>query len=660
MKKFKRFLKFIFICFLLFFLFNLGLYGYCFLTPKLSVSKNQSFYFFDKDNNSIINNDDSWISIDDISPYLIDATISVEDKYFYKHLGFDYLRIIRAAINNVISGSLNEGASTITQQYARNLFLNYDKTWSRKFEEALLAAELEVHYSKDEILEGYLNTINYGGVYGIENASQYYFGHSASELSLAEASMLAGIPQSPSNYSPLIDVDLAKKRQKIVLSAMVNNKSINTDELDSAYNFELSYIGRLNSGNLENILYFRDAVIEELYSISSIPNSVIKTGGLKIYTTLDSEAQEALENSLNTYVDENSEMQYAGLMMNPNNGGVIALIGGIDYLKSQYNRAVNAKRQVGSIMKPILYYYALENGFTAASCFTSEKTTFNFSNNQTYTPNNYNNTYADGPITMAAAISYSDNIYAVKTDIFLGEEGLVNMASRLGISSSLKAIPSLALGTGEISMIEMVNAYAIFANSGYKVKSHFITKVTDNDDNILYEFKDDKDYILNSNLTFILSEMLTYTYDSTFIDYNYPTVISLLPKITHKYAIKTGTTNTDRWIMGYNKKAVLAIWNGYDDNNILDSTDTGNHKNIWIDTMEQINKDEDDNWYDIPDNVVGVLVNPITGKIATSDDEKKKIFYFLRGTEPVNDYNYDFESVFKEDNTINDELKIEN
>ena len=324
-------------------------------------------------------------------------------------------------------------------------------------------------------MEGYLNTINYGGVYGIENASKYYFGKSARELSLAEASMLAGIPQSPSNYSPLVNEDLAKKRQKIVLLSMVNNKNINDSEFEIAYEYDLDYIGKLNRGNLENILYFRDAVIEELYSINTIPKSIIDTGGLKIYTTLDVKAQQDLENSVNTYMDSESELQVAGLMMNPDNGGVMALIGGVDYSKSQFNRAVNSKRQVGSIMKPILYYYALENGFTAASCFTSEKTTFNFSNNKSYTPNNYNNTYANGPITMGAAISYSDNIYAVKTDIFLGEDGLVNMASRLGITSNLEAVPSLALGTGEISMVEMVNAYATFANSGYKVKNHFTT-----------------------------------------------------------------------------------------------------------------------------------------------------------------------------------------
>ena len=335
------------------------------------------------------------------------------------------------------------------------------------------------------------------------------------------------------------------------------------------------------------MLYFRDAVIEELESIDTIPSSLLETGGLRIYTTLDVAAQEALEKAVDANMDEDTEIQVAGMMMDPNTGGVLAMIGGTDYSSSQFNRAIDAKRQVGSTIKPILYYSALENGFTSASCFTSEKTTFNFSNHQTYTPNNYNDTYANGPITMGAAISYSDNIYAVKTHLFMGENNLVNTAKRLGIESNLQAIPSLALGTGEISMIEMVEAYSTFANMGYKVESHFIKKIEDNNGNILYEYKDTKENILNSNLTFILNEMLTYTYDQAFIGYNYPTVISLLPKITNKYSIKTGTTDTDLWIMGYNKNAVLSIWNGYDDNRKISSNDSGYHKNIWIDNYDR-------------------------------------------------------------------------
>ena len=240
-------------------------------------------------------------------------------------------------------------------------------------DEAILAAELETHYTKEEILEGYLNTINYGGVYGIENASWYYFGHSASSLSLAEASMLAGIPQSPSNYSPITNLSNAKNRQRIVLQSMNRQGDIEDNEMESAYQYSLNYIGKGKQGNLENVLYFRDAVLDELEDISSIPSSLLDTGGLRIYTTLDQKAQEELENALKNNMKEDTELQVAGMMMNPNNGGVMAMIGGTDYSKSQFNRAIDAKRQVGSTMKPILYYSALENGFTSASSFISEK-----------------------------------------------------------------------------------------------------------------------------------------------------------------------------------------------------------------------------------------------------------------------------------------------
>lgn len=647
-KIFYMFFKLIGFLILIFLSFNIILYTYCYITPKISIHKTQSYYLYDNQKKLIFNDNDEWVDLDNISPYLIQATLSIEDKYFYQHLGFDYFRIIKAAVKNLQSRSLKEGASTITQQYARNLFLNYDKTWSRKIDEAIFAAELETHYSKKEILEGYLNTINYGGVYGIENASWYYFGHSSKTLSLAEASMLAGIPQSPANYSPIINEKKSKKRQKIVLLSMYNRNIIKKNEMKETIDYQLKYIGKTNQSSLENVLYFRDSVINELESIN-IPNSTLQSGGLKIYTTLDVKAQESLEKAVSDNMNNNTEIQVAGMMSNPNNGSILALIGGRDYSKSQFNRALNAKRQIGSTMKPILYYSALENGFTSASCFTSEKTTFNFSNGKNYTPSNYNESYANGAITMGAAISYSDNVYAVKTHLFLGENTLVNMSHRLGIESKLSPNPSLALGTGEMRMSELIEAYSIFANMGNSVKQHFIEKIEDNSGNIIYQFSHYKEKILNDSLTFILNEMLTYTYDKSFINYNYPTVISLLPKISNKYAIKTGTTDTDVWIIGYNKNAVLSIWNGYDNNKKINNGEHNYHKNIWIDTMESYLKDKDNNWYDIPDNVVGSLVDPITGKIAKEGDKNTKIFYFLKGTEPSYGIK-DFETVFKEEN----------
>ena len=648
----KKIITFSYYFIVVFLTFNIILYTYCFFTPKIPLKRLKSFYLYNDNNELIFNDSKNWIELNKISPYLIRATIDIEDKNFYNHLGFDYLRIIKALFNNIKNKSLSEGASTISQQYARNLFLNYDKTWSRKFDEALMAAKLETHYTKDEIIEGYLNTINYGGVYGIESASWYYFGHSASTLNLAEASILAGIPQSPSNYSPISNLNLAKKRQKSVLNSMYKNNDITENELNDAFNKNLLFIGKINQSNLSNVLYFRDAVINELNNITVIPKSIIDTGGLKIYTTLNENAQKSLESAVNDYVDENSELEIAAMLANPNDGGVLAMIGGKDYSKSQFNRAINAKRQVGSIMKPLLYYSALENGFTSVSTFTSEKTTFNFSNNKSYTPSNYNDKYANGSITMGAAISYSDNIYAVKTNLFMGESNLINISKRLGITSTLSANPSLALGTSEISMCEMVESYSAFANNGYKVTSHFIDRVEDSNGNVIYEYnKTNIDNILNQNLSFILSEMLTYTYDSSFIDYNYPTLISILPKISNKYAIKSGTTDTDKWIIGYNKNAVLAVWNGYDNNKKIENGEGNYQKDIWIDTMENYLKDKDNTWYDIPNNVVGVLVNPITGKVTNKDDKKSKIFYFLKGTEPTIS-NSDFESVFKEENKV--------
>ena len=649
-KKLKKIFKIISIPITIFIFAHLAIYIYCLITPKMEINKDSSFYLYDNKEELVFQTDDDWVPLDKISDNLINATIATEDKYFYKHVGFDYLRIIKAIFVNIVNRDKSEGASTITQQYARNLFLNFDKTWKRKIDEALLACELEVHYTKDEILEGYLNTINYGGVYGIEAASKYYFNKSAADLSIAEASMLAGIPQSPNNYSPVKNYDLAKERQKIVLNMMKKEGVITEEECTEALNTELEIIGEKQGNNLISIGYYRDAVLEELNEIKEIPSSLIETGGLRIYTTLDKEAQEDLENAVYSYVTDDTEIETSAIMMDPNNGGVMALIGGNSYSKSQFNRATNSKRQVGSTMKPILYYTALESGFTASSSFTSEKTTFTFSGNKTYSPKNYNNNYAEGPISMAAAISYSDNIYAVKTHLFLGENMLVNTAKRIGITSELTPIPSLALGTEEISLIEMVTAYSSFANLGYKVSPHFIKRVEDSKGNILYENKGGKEAVLNSSLTYILNEMLTYTYNKNFIDYNYPTLISLMPNITHKYAIKSGTTDTDLWIMGYNKDVVLGIWNGYDDNSKIETNDYSYHKNIWIDTMEAYFKDHEASWYDIPDNVVGVLVNPITGQIAGENDTKKEMFFYLKGTEPtLQTVSKDLDAVFKEE-----------
>ena len=636
MKVLKKCLKIFIILIGLFILGNIGVYTYAKLSPKIEIKNANSFMLFDSDNEVFFQGSGSreWISLDDISPYLIEATINTEDKNFYKHIGFDYLRILKAMVVNITSGTTSQGASTITQQYAKNLFLDFDKTWKRKWDEMWYTIEIESHYSKDEILEGYLNTINYGhGKYGIETASKYYFGKSAKDLTLAEAAMLTGIPKSPSNYSPFVNLEKATQRQQMILKNMYDDGVISEAEYNKALDEELKFVGEEEEDELESVMYYQDAVIEELKSLKEIPESFLETGGLKVYTSLDMEAQKQLEETVkNTMPD--SDLETASVMVNPNNGRVIALVGGKDYSKSEFNRATNAKRQVGSTMKAFLYYAALENGFTASTTFTSEETTFTFNNNQSYSPQNYNGTYGNKPISMATAIAYSENIYAVKTHMFLGEDTLIDMAKRLGITSKLDEVPSLALGTSEIGMLEMAGAYSAFANEGYKVTPHFITKVVDKEGNVLYEADEEKDLILNSSLTFILSNLLTATYDANFIDYNYPTAVNLASRMTHKYALKSGTTNTDNWYIGYNKDIVTAVWCGYDDARDLKSSEYKYAQNIWLNTMEGYMKDKDDEWYKQPDNVVGVLVNPITGKPATDSDEKKIIEYYVKGTEP--------------------------
>lgn len=616
-----------------------GIYLYAWMNPKLTLNTANSYYFYDIDEN-LITGTDEWITIDNIDEDLIHATIAIEDRHFFSHQGFDFARIAKSMLNNIKSGSRNEGASTITQQYTRNLFLNFDKTWKRKIEEAWLTVRMETHYSKEEILEGYLNTINYGGVFGIENASKYYFGKSASDLTIAEASMLAGIPNYPGEYSPFVNLESAKKRQKVVLQSMQRDGYITEEEVEQYYNEELVYANKEDDKNLNSLKYYQDAVLEELKSIKSIPNSILQTGGLKIYTNLDMKAQEAIETTIKEQIGD-SDIQTAVIVMNPNTGQVLGMIGGTDYTKSQFNRALSSNRSVGSTIKPFLYYAALENSFTASTNFTSEKTTFVFAENQTYSPTNFGDTYPNQSISLATAIAYSDNIFAVKTHLFLGEETLVDMMKRVGVSTPLNKIPSLALGSEPISLMEMTTAYAALANEGYKVSPYFITKVEDISGKVLYEHKEQKEAVLNKSLTFIMNELLSNTSNPKFINYSYPTAYNISYKFSRKYAIKTGTTDFDHLIFGYNKDVVVGSWAGYDDNRELQNGDTTRNKTIWVDIIEKYLEGHDDNWYTIPNNVVGIIADPVTGKPATESTKNGTILYYIKGTEPTKNNNYD-------------------
>lgn len=616
-----------------------GIFVYIKTSPKPEIYSANNITLYDATDTVFFQGNESkaWVSLDEISDNVIKSTIYTEDKNFYKHFGFDILRILKASYINITSGKTMQGASTITQQYAKNLFLDFDKTWKRKWDEMWYTMKIEANYSKDEILEGYLNTINYGhGMYGIENASKFYFNKSAKDLDLAEASILTGIPKSPANYSPIINFDLAKERQLSILELLVKNNVISEEEKNKAYNEELKFSGADEAEELTSVMYYQDAVLEELKNIDSIPLSYSDSKGLKIYTNLDLNAQRILEKNVKESIPDTSEIEASAVMMNPNTGAIIALLGGKNYNKSSYNRVISSKRQVGSTMKPYLYYAALENGFTSSSAFTSEKTTFTFSNQEPYSPSNYNNVYGNKPISMGTAIAYSENIYAVKTHLFLGEEALINVARRVGITSKLESVPSLPLGTNEISIVEMASGYSAFANLGYKVKGHLIEKVVDASGKVLYKANNKKELVLNSSLVFILNNLLTATYDKDYIDYNYPTAINLASKLTHKYGLKSGTTNTDTWYIGFNNDVVTAVWAGYDDNRNIDKSDYKYARDIWYKSIEAYELGKEDAWYEMPDNISAVLVDPISGKPATDSSPKKKMMYFVKGTEPSN------------------------
>ena len=591
-------------------------------------------FIYDHEENLIYQGSGSseWISLNDISQDLKDAVVSVEDKNFYSHQGFDIPRIVKAFFSN-IANNTRVGASTISQQYIKNMFLTFDQTWSRKIEEAFLTVQLEVHYDKDAILEGYLNTINYGeGNYGIEDASKYYFNKSSKDLTLEESIMLAGIPKNPSNYNPVSDYDACIERAWIVADSMLKNGYITEEEYNGLFQDKIEIYGERTQNNSQMIMYYQDAVLDELEEIDSVPNSLIESGGLKIYTTFDMEAQTKMEESILKYMGNQEELQVASVMVNPSDGGVLALTGGLNYAKSQYNRATMSKRQVGSTMKPFLYYAALENGLVSSSTFKSEKTTFNFSNNQLYSPSNYNDIYANKDITMAAAVAFSDNIYAVKTHLFLGTDVLVDTAHRAGIQEEITGNPSLALGTSELNMMDFATGYTTLANGGDNQKLHFITRVEDLNENVLYEFKQKHDYVFNSNDVYILNELLTSTTNSAFSDYTTPTALSLASKMSRKYALKTGTTNTDSWVAGYNPDVLMMVWVGNDEAKEIDSTASYYSKNIWLDTLEGYLQNVEPHWYETPQNVIGLIRDGITGE-QTIDSKNSTVFYYVKGTE---------------------------
>ena len=633
MKHIKNLFKISILLFISTLVIIIGIYVYSYFMPAMSLNSANSYYLYDNKDNVVYqgSNKSAWVSLKEIDPKFLNYIISIEDQHFYHHLGFDIPRILKTLFTNIKSGKILAGASSISQQYVKNLYLTFDQTWERKIEEAFLTIKLETHYSKDEILEGYLNTIYFGeGVYGIKNAANYYFNKEPDDLTDEEAIILAGIPKSPNNYNPISNMEACMKRVNVVKSVLKENGTI-TDDAYNNLNFDnLNLYGRKSTNNLNTLMYYQDAVMDELSKINSIPEKLINSGGIRIYTNLDLDTQKAMDEEIEakTLDDDN---QVAGIVVNPRNGKVVALAGGKNYSKSQYNRVLKSKRQVGSTIKPFLYYAALNSGMTEASTFKSEKTSFVFQENKVYNPTNYGNKYANKDISMALALAYSDNIYAVKTHLFLGENTLVDTLKTCGLKENLAPNPSLALGASEINMLDYATAYTTLASNGYKRELYFINKIEDVDGNVLYIHKNKEEKVLNDDALYILNEMMRNTYNYNYVDYNSPTVIYLNGKLNQKYALKSGTTDNDYWISGYNNNVLSIFWAGNDQNEDTPKAYSKIIKDIWLRSVNAFTEDIiDDEWYSLPKNVIAIPVNPKTGKYAA---KSKELFYFIDGTQ---------------------------
>lgn len=570
----------------------------------------------------------SYVKLNNISQNLINAFISIEDKRFYNHHGVDLIRIGGAFLKNIKTNQISEGASTITQQYVKNIYLTGEKTWKRKINEALISLNIEKTYSKDEILEGYLNSIYFDhGIYGVEDASIFYFNKHASDLTLTEAVCIASIPKGPTIYSPIKNPENNQTRRNLILSELLADEIITTEQYQKGLDEELTIVGNNPTDDVENAPYFQDLVLKELANIPEIGDK--KAGGIKVYTTLNTSLYTSINNSIDKRIPS-SDIEVAIYVLEPNTGHIKAVIGGKNYTNSSYNRATSSARQPGSTIKPFLYLTALENGFTVANTFMSEATTFYYQN-LTYAPTNFKNIYAGMDISMVYALATSDNMYAVKTHLFLGCDKLVNTLKRFKFSGNIPYIPSLALGTKEVSVEELTTAYGILANQGTYIEPTLITKITTMDDEIIYEAKQQKDVIANSTDVYLLNEAMTSIFDNN-LTYNIrPTGVSIKSLLrSGKFAAKSGSTDTDNWMVGYNNDVVISVWTGYDDNRLITSTeDTKFGKYIWADSINAYYKSskKTPTWYETPDDVISVELNPMTGFYAGITEYTKPLYF---------------------------------
>ncbi|MBF0274487.1 MAG: PBP1A family penicillin-binding protein [Nitrospinae bacterium] len=509
----------------------------------------------------------SYISLDRVSKYFQQAIVSIEDNRFYEHHGIDKLGIIRAMYINIKSKRLKQGGSTITQQLAKNLFFSFKQTFKRKILEMMAAIQFEEMFTKDEILQAYSNQIYFGsGAYGIEDASKRFFNKHASELTLGEAAMLAGLPNAPSMFNPYQNLELTKKRQKKVLSSMVENGYIDTDQM----NIALAEPLELNKNLRARVQYpyFVDYVLAKTEKIFG--KDPLYFGGLKIHTTLDRKLQEVAETSIKEQTEwaekvinkEDFTIQGASAGVEPKTGYVKFLVGGRDYIESSYNRAISSNRQTGSGFKPFLYYTAIEKlNYTPATVVRDEKVTFKIKGSKDWTPQNYEKEYF-GDLILKKALMKSINVISAKLIDAVGPEALIENARKFGIQSDLQPHLSLALGTASVSPLEMAAAYAVFASEGLYAEPIVIKRIESFNGDVLLENVPRPKRMFPRDKIYLLIDMMKGVIEGG------------TGAGAKRYGLKvpaagkTGTSNNfvDSWFNGYTPGLSISTWLGDDGN----------------------------------------------------------------------------------------------
>jgi len=559
------------------------------------------------------------VPFDRIPEHLRQAVIAVEDSRFYSHHGIDFRGIARALIKNIAAARVLQGGSTISQQLSKVLFFSPERTLIRKLKEAILTLQIEQRYTKDQILNFYLNQIYLGaGCYGVQTASKKYLGKEVSDITVAEAALLAGIPKSPGRYSPLAHPEEARKRRDLVLDRMVVEGYITQEEANRAKAEPLPDQREKDYGSLAP--YFVESVIRKV--AKHFGRETIYQGGLTLHTTLHARvqtiAQKALLEGLANIQSRRANpptdpLQGAVIVLNPANGAIQAMVGGRSYAASQFNRAVQAKRQPGSAFKPVIYAAALQSGHQPSDLLLDLPINYTDADTKEgWTPQNFDGLFR-GPVTLRYALEHSLNIPTVRLLQEVGFTPVITLAEKLGIESPLNPYPSLALGTSEVSLLELTAAYATFAAQGTYFRPHFITRIYDSEGRLLEKYRPEQKLVLDQKIAFLITYLLEGVTQSG--------TGRIARSLNRPVATKTGTTDdySDAWFIGYTPELVAGVWVGYDNRQTIGPGETGARAAgpIFVALLQGVLGNRAPTYFPVPNGIVFRRIDAKTGQPAT-------------------------------------------